>query len=177
MRIAILLDFIAALVWIVIFSLVYPVLKKRFKDMSLWYFAFGFMVIYFAIIVVSNISHLSLITLSKEFINADNPNSDYYRTLGKINVRNYYSAHFFSLITYSIGAASLFYALFKCKVVPRFLSAWGILAMMIVFGATWFQIFGYKVSFNFYMQNGLHIISFTFWLIIKGFSSKTKSAS
>lgn len=176
MRIAILLDFIAALTWILIFIYVYPVLKKHLKDMSIWHFGFGFLVINFVIIVVSNISHLSLITLSKAFINADSPDLGYYRTLGKMSIRDYYSAHFFSLITYTIGAAALFYALFKTKIVPRFLSIWGIFAMMVVFGATWFQIFGYKVSFNFYMQNGLHIISFTLWLIIKGFSVPSKDS-
>lgn len=177
MRLAILLDFLAAAIWVGIFIVIYPVLKKQLRSMSLWYLGFGFLVIYFGIIITSNISHLSLIALSQEFSNASNADVDHFRILGKLKVKDYYSAHFFGLITYSMGAAALFYALFKSKLVPQFLSAWGMLAMTVVFTATWFQIFGQKVSFNFYLQNGVHILFFTIWLLVKGFSQVETDSS
>lgn len=171
MRIAILLDFIAALIWVIIFIMLYPIFKKTLKEIHLWYFGFGFILIYFSIIVMSNISHLSLIELSQEYIENEKLDTVFYEISGKKSVQGYYLAHFFGLISYAISACALFFTFYKTKLIPQFLSVWGILAMVIVFGATWVQLLGFKVSFYFYMQNGLHIIAMTLWLLYKGLSN------
>ncbi|MDY8135637.1 DUF4386 domain-containing protein [Aquimarina sp. 2201CG5-10] len=175
MKIAILLDFVASIIGVGISVILFPILKQQNKAVAYWYF--GLWVVGFAITIVSNITHLSLISLSQEFVTTTILDTAYFNTLGVLKIEEYYWAHFFILIIFSIGAFIFYYSLFKTKLIPRFLSIWFMISVSIVFIVTWLQIFGYSVSFGFYAQNGLHLITLAFWLIIKGFNfSKTTPA-
>ncbi len=169
MKIAILLDLIAGAIGIGIAIVLFPILKLYKKSMAFWYL--GLWLVGFAVTIVSNITHLSLLSLSQEFHKLGAPDVGYFKTLGALKVEEYYWAHFFILILFSVGASLLYYTLFKTRLIPRFLSIWFIVSVALVFTATWLQIFDYSVSFIFYGQNGVHLLVLTFWLIVKGFNS------
>lgn len=170
-KIAILLDLIANAIGVGIAIIVFPILKQYNKNIGYWYF--GLWITGFIITIVSNISHLSLVSLSQEFIKAEMPDIDYFETLGVLKVEEYYWAHFLILIIFSSGALLFYYTLFKTKLIPRFLSVWSFLAVSIVFIVSWLQIFDYSVNFIFYGQNGIHLLFLSCWLAIKGFNSST----
>ncbi len=169
MKIAILLDIISSTVGVGIAVFLFPFLKKYNKNIALLYLTFW--VIEFSIIMVSNITHLSLLSLSQEFVQGNVTDPTYFNLLGFLKVEEYYWAHFLILIVYSSGAAMLYYLLYKVKLIPRLISAWAFIAVTIVFTVTWMQIFGYSVSFIFYLQNGVHFLFISIWLIVKGFNS------
>ncbi len=170
-KIAILLDLIANAIGVGIAIIVFPILKQYNKNIGYWYF--GLWITGFIITIVSNISHLSLVSLSQEFIKAEMPDIGYFETLGALKVEEYYWAHFLILIIFSSGALLFYYTLFKTKLIPRFLSVWSFLAVSIVFIVSWLQIFDYSVNFIFYGQNGIHLLFLSCWLAIKGFNSST----
>ena len=65
----------------------------------------------------------------------------------------------------------LYYVFFKARLIPRLLSLWGIVAVTIVFVTTLFQVFDQPVNMILYLQNEVHILVLTFWLLIKGFNT------
>jgi hypothetical protein len=171
MKIAMLLDIIAGLISVGTAIVLFPIIKKYKQGFALWYF--GLYVSYFGLILLSNLNHLSLLSLSEQFVNTKNPDFDYFNILGLLQIESYFSVHFFSLIIFSLAAVVLYYFLYKTMLLPRFLCIWGILAATIVFASTWLQIFDYDVNFIVYAQNGIFMLFFTIWLLVKGFNSSS----
>ncbi|WP_109852015.1 DUF4386 domain-containing protein [Aquimarina sp. AU58] len=171
MKIAMLLDLVANAIGVGIAIVLFPILKQYNKSIGYWYF--GLWITGFILTIVSNISHLSLVSLSQEFIKVGAPDVGYFETLGILKVEEYYWTHFLILIIFSSGALLFYYTLFKTRLIPRFLSVWSFLAVSIVFIVSWLQIFDYSVNFIFYGQNGIHLLFLSCWLTIKGFNSST----
>jgi len=149
--------------------LLFPILKKFNYNIALWYF--GFSIVGFATIVVSNVSVFSLLTLSEEYVKLGSPDTDYFQTLGVLKLGEYFGAHFMGLIIHTFGASMFYYLLFQSKLLPRFLSVWGLIAITLVLSATLLQIFDRSVSLILYLPNGLLQILIGIWLIVKGFNS------
>ncbi|WP_420322910.1 DUF4386 domain-containing protein [Flagellimonas sp.] len=168
MRISMLLDILVSALWIVVATLLFPLIKRFNHRLALGFF--GIWMTYFAIIIFSNISHLSLLSLSQEFVHGEVANIEYFTIAGQLKIEDYFWAHFFAIMFYAAAAFIFYYFLFRNKLVPRILSAWGMLAISIVFVGCWLSIFDMNVSFHFFSQNGLHMIVLMAWLIAKGFS-------
>lgn len=168
-KISILFDLIASTVAVGIAVLLFPILKIFNYNIALWYF--GFSIVGFATIVVSNVSVFSLLTLSEEYVKLGSPDTDYFQTLGVLKLGEYFGAHFMGLIIHTFGASMFYYLLFQSKLLPRFLSVWGLIAITLVLSATLLQIFDRSVSMILYLPNGLLQILIGIWLIIKGFNS------
>ena len=171
MKTAVLLDILAASISLIIAVILFPIIKHYSQGLALSYF--GLYITYFVVIIVSNIDHLSLLSLSKQFVKTKSPDTANFNMLGLFQIESYYSSHFLSLIILSVALAILYYFLYQTKLLPRFLCIWGILAVTIVFTSTWLQIFDYDVNFIVYAQNGLFMLFFTIWLLVKGFNSST----
>ncbi len=168
MKSAILLDLISGALGVSIAVVLFPVLKQYKRSLALWYLILW--IIGFAITIVSNITHLSLISLSQILQNTEMADVAYYRTIGALKVEEYYWAHFFILILFSAGAVLLYHIFYKTKLIPRFFSVWFSISAALVFTVSWLQIFDYQVSFAFYGQNGVHLIVLIIWLLSKGFN-------
>nr|WP_298790452.1 DUF4386 domain-containing protein [uncultured Allomuricauda sp.] len=168
MRVAILLDILVCVLWVVIATIIFQLIKKFNRRLAIGFF--GIWMTYSAIIIFSNISHLSLLSLSQEFVNVQVVNAEYFMIAGRLKVEDYFWAHFFGIMLYATAAFIFYYFLFKNRLVPRLLSGWGMIAISIVFVACWLNIFDLNVSFHFFSQNGIHMIVLTGWLIAKGFA-------
>ena len=169
MRWSVFLDVVAGALGIAIAIVVYPLLKSHHRSLALAYL--GIWILQAVIALVGDISHLSLLSLSKDFISQGAEAPHYYTILGRTLVEDYFWSHLLSLIAFSVGAWIFYYALVTYKMIPAWLGVWGMLAVTIVFTVTWLQIFDRTVSFYFYMQNGLFMLTFITWLLIKGFKS------
>ena len=172
MKLSIILNLIAGLVWLGIAIYLYPFVKNISRSLAIWYV--GLWIIQFGAALMGDIAHLSLITLSKEVQTLVAPNLESYHVMGKVLINEYFWGHFFSLMGYSSATFLLFIAFFKGKWIPRFISVWGMAAMTVVFSATAAQLFDVDVSFMFYQQNGIHFIFMTLWLLIFGFKISEK---
>ncbi|WP_190809095.1 DUF4386 domain-containing protein [Flagellimonas sp. S3867] len=168
MRVSILLDVLASALWIAVATILFPMIKRFNHKIALGFF--GIWMTYFAINIFSNISHLSLLSLSQEFVASDSGNMDYFTIAGFLKIEDYFWAHFFGIMFYASAAFMFYYFLFKSRLVPRILSAWGMVAISIVFVACWLSIFDLNISFHFFSQNGFHMIILMGWLIAKGFA-------
>lgn len=163
----VLLSFVASLTWLIIVVLIFPLIKKYNYSMALLLMVLW--TISFAVGLYGDLSHLSLLSISKEAEGASSSMAENFRALGFLKVKDYIWSHFITLVLYSSATSIFFYYLFKTKLIPRFLSGWGLLAMGIVFTASWLNLFGIYTTEYPFMHNGLHMITFTTWLTIKGF--------
>ncbi|MGB5238646.1 MAG: DUF4386 domain-containing protein [Flavobacteriaceae bacterium] len=171
MRLAIVLNLIAGLMWLGIAIFLFPCIKHISRSLAIWYVVL--LVIQFGAALMGDIGHLSLINLSQQVQDIPVAEMTYYNTIGKVLVHEYFWGHFFSLMGYSSATFLLFIAFFRGKWVPRFIPVWGMAAMLFVFFASAVQLFDIKVSFWFYQQNGIHFIFMTLWLLVLGFRTTT----
>ena len=174
MRFSMLLDILANSLWLIIAILVFPLVKAYKNSLALW--IVGIWLVQLATLVSSNITHLTLLSLSDEFVKSEVLDKAHYNTLGLSMIQEYFWAHFMCLILFAAATFVFYYFLFKSKLIPRFLSVWGMLAISLVFVASWLNIFDVDVSFHFYSQNGLFMIVLMGWLIAKGFNPKVPFA-
>jgi hypothetical protein len=108
----------------------YPVLKKFNAGLALG--AVGFRISEGVLTFVSVCGLLLLITLSQQFVKAGAPDSSYFQTLGVL----VYEGHRWvynvgSLLAFSIGALLYYIIFYRTKLVPRWISVWGLVAAIL----------------------------------------------
>jgi hypothetical protein len=103
----------------------YPVLKKFNEGLALG--AVGFRISEGVLRFVSVCGLLSLITLSQQFVKAGAPDSSYFQTLGVLVYAGYrWVGNVGSLLAFSIGALLYYIIFYRTKLVPRWISVWGL---------------------------------------------------
>ncbi|MEY3417763.1 MAG: hypothetical protein RL060_1875, partial [Bacteroidota bacterium] len=121
------------------------------------------------LLIVGAIFLLLSIPLSEEFVNVgagDTKNLELLFTLCK-------KANFFSyqiaMVIWGLGGLIFSYLLYVSKIVPRWLSIWGIIGYVIFISGAFFALFGINIDVILDIPGGLFEIFLSFWLIIKGF--------
>jgi hypothetical protein len=105
----------------------YPVLKKFNGGLALG--AVGFRISEGVLRFVAVCAMLSLITLSQQFVKAGAPDSSYFQTLGALIYAGYrLVGNVASLLAFSIGCLLYYIIFYRTKLVPRWLSVWGLVA-------------------------------------------------
>jgi len=103
----------------------YPVLKKSDPVLALG--AVGFRISEGVLRFVSVCILLSITTLSQLFVKAGAPESSYFQTLGELLLaaRGWVS-HVGALLAFSIGCTLYYIIFYQTKLVPRWISVWGL---------------------------------------------------
>ena len=103
----------------------YPVLKKFNPVLALG--AVGFRISEGVLRFVAVCALLSLITLSQQFVKAGAPDSSYFQTLGVLLYAGYrWVGNVGSLLAFSIGCTLYYIIFYRTKLVPRWISVWGL---------------------------------------------------
>ncbi len=170
-----LFQFIAAIASASIAIWLYPILKKYDEGLALG--AVGFRLIEGVFYIVAAIGLLSLFTLSQEFVKAGTPDASYFQTLGTLilAVRNW-SGFVFSVTAFNLGALAYYYIFYRSKLIPRWLSGWGLLgavlllsvALLALFSGEPFSISG--VTILLVLPIAVQEMVLAVWLIVKGFN-------
>ena len=170
--IGVLLELINVVAIVGIAVMMFPIFKKYDEALALGYVAFR--IIESVAIIASDISPLSLLTLSQEYGKAGAPDVSYFQTLGTLFMSA--RAHWTGLmlgIFFSLGALLFYYLLYQSKLVPRFISVWGLIAVVLVLAMNLLETFGISISAGiiFGLPIILNEIFLGIWLIVKGFNS------
>jgi hypothetical protein len=172
--IGVLFNFIMAVAGASIAIPMYPILKKHNNGMALG--SVGFRIIEGALFSVGVISLLLLVTLSQEFVQAGAPDASYFQTVGELLV----GVSTFSLVigglAFSLGALMYYYLLYQSKLIPRWLSGWGLIGVTLGLAAYLNQFFSPSAFASASIDIGhlpifLQEMVFAVWLIVKGFNS------
>jgi hypothetical protein len=143
----------------------YPLFRKKFDALALGYVALR--IIEAVIIFAAIISPLTLLGLGQDSMDASN-----FQTLGAalLAVRSILVGQLTGIF-FSLAALLLFYLLYQTKLVPHFISVWGLISVALVLVWNLVELYGITVSFGMILALPmiLNEIFLALWLIIKGF--------
>lgn len=165
--VGILIEFACVIAIPLIPVVMYPVLKRHSEPLALGYVVFRlFEAVFF---VVTQLNRLALISVSQGYLTGD---AAFYQNLGSIiqsQIRWVFSMY---VVIFAIGALIFNAALYGSKLVPRVLSAWGLIAAaMILIGQVLLllELSSDTIAAIFYLPIAVQEMVFAVWLIAKGF--------
>ena len=163
---------IAAFTSVGIAILLYPVLKVL--NLGLALASVVFRTLEAAFYMVAIVSLMSLLTLSKHYVVADGVEHSLFKTMGDSLVSFHDHAMLMGVFAFCLGAFMYYYLFFQSRLVPRWLSGWGILAIILMGTACVLSLFsdnpvtGYTILV---LPIALQEMVLAVWLIVKGFIS------
>jgi hypothetical protein len=163
----VLLELINGVAYLGIGVLMFPILKQRFESMALGYV--GFRILEFVMQVLSGLSPLSLLNLSEEFVSAGAPAASSFQVLGTLLLAERNWAFQMVSITFGLGALMFYAMLYQSKLIPRFISIWGLIGAAVVLANTMLDMFSLTVP-NLGVLMLLNELFLGVWLIVKGFN-------
>jgi hypothetical protein len=135
MIIAALLKFIMGVACAGIGLALYPILKKYNEGLAIG--AAGFRVIEGMVDVVGALGYVALLALSQEFVKAGAPASSYFQTADVlINAGASWLTNVAMLLTWSIGALMYYSIFYQYRLVPRWLTVWGLVGITLTIIST-----------------------------------------
>ncbi len=167
-------QFIMTVAYLGIAITLYPILKKYNESLAIGFVCFRIIAAVFIIIGV--ISLLLLLTLSQEFVKAGTPDSSYFQTLGGLlRTGRDLVNHVAMILALSIGGLMFYFLLYQTKLVPRWLSGWGLVGTILTISASLLLMFRLIeiMSTNYLFLNlpmALQEMVLAVWLIVKGFN-------
>jgi len=149
---------------------IYPILKKHNETLALGYV--GARIVECLLFIVNAITILTLLTLSQEFLKAGAPDASYYQTLGTVLLAAGDWAYLLGLgLAFALSALILNFVLYQSKLIPRWLSGWGLIGAALVFANYLLQSFSINPVEILFYPIALQEMVFAIWLIVKGFNS------
>ena len=147
----------------------YSILKRHSKVLALGYLVFRGALETVTYIALA-ISWLLLLTVSREYVSAGVSSASYFQALGTLLQKAADWDNQIVSIVFSLGALMLYFALYQSKLIPRWLSIWGLAGAILYFAAPLSSMFGSGQELLM-APLGVQEIVFAMWLIVKGFNS------
>jgi hypothetical protein len=152
--------------------MLFPILKKYSEHLALGYF--GFRLVESMVLIFSKLGLLSLITLSQGYIAAGSPESSYFQTFGAVALAERDWASQIQVVFFVVSAVIFYYMLYQTKLLPRWLSVWGFVAVASLIVANVLPVpdltQGFSPAQLLFMPIFLSEILVAVWLIVKGFN-------
>jgi hypothetical protein len=147
---------------------IYPILKEQNEALALGYVAAR--IVESVLFIVAIVAILALWTLSEEFVEAGAPDASYFQTVGEslLAVRHW-AYNVLWPITLCLGGLMFYYLLYQSKLIPRWLSVWGLIGALL-FPIAWLSLFGSTISGPFVLPLVVNEMVLAVWLIFKGFN-------
>jgi len=149
---------------------IFPILKKQN-----YILAFGSVVFRGAlegmIYIGMVLSWLLLIVLSQEYVKAGMPDAAHFQTMGALLQDADDLMNIVLQIVFSIGGLMFYSLLYKSKLVPRWLSGWGLLGSLPYIAWGFLALFGLDFGILMLPLALLEMV-LAVWLIVKGFNSE-----
>ena len=162
-----------AIVYTCIAVLLYPILKKYNETLALGYF--GFRIIGATFLFVGIVSLLLLLFISQNFVAAGQPNPSHFQTTGELlRVGRDWLNHIEMILPWSLGGLISYYCFFRMKLIPLWLSVWGIVGSVLTLIATFLFMFDVikMLTLIYFILNTptlLFELILAIYLIFKGF--------
>jgi len=152
----------------------FPILKKHNKVLALGYI--GFRSLEAVLISIAEINKLSLVNLSRNYLNKGGADASYFQSIGSSIQSKLYWVNtdgVIYVVIFAIGALILNSALYKSKLIPRFISAWGFIAAITILTGSILSAFTdipLVIAILLIAPIALQEMVFAVWLIFKGFN-------
>ena len=150
-------------------ALLFPMLKAHGEGIALWYV--GFRILEAAAYAVAIVSTLSLVAVSGASAASATASANAEALRGLALAQND-GARIMATVAFVVAAPVLYVLLYRSKLVPRFISVWGLVAVAMLVLA---NVLGIDVTAGFqpaallYVPIALNELFLAGWLIIRGF--------
>jgi hypothetical protein len=172
--IAMIFELIAAVSALGTAVMLFPVLKKTIESLALGYVVLRLIENIFYI--AGALSLVIILTVGQGYV-AGASNASYYQPLGTLLLALHdWSIWMGTLIFFGLGSLTLNYLLYQSKLVPRFLSVWGLIGAALVLLYGLLSLFSLTPDMLFSILTILALpiavqeMVFAVWLIVKGFN-------
>ena len=147
---------------------VYPILKKHNRTLALGYVVFrgGLETLTYVLQVMV---FLLLIILSRENADAAVSDASYFKNTGTLLLKGVDIVAAVQSIVFSLGALMLYYVFYRSRLIPRWLSGWGVVAAILCLANGVLQMYSSGVGMLALPMLPQEMVMAA-WLIIKGFN-------
>lgn len=156
----------------------YPVVRKHNEGLALG--SVSFRLVEGVFYLVSALGLLSLLSLGQQYAGADGQTAQDIQVLGTLIVAvRTWAGFVVGVVAFCLGAAMYYYVLYRSRLIPRWLSAWGLVALALLFSMVLVTAFGEGPS----APSGMLLVLalpiavqemvLAVWLIAKGFNQGT----
>ena len=155
----------------------YPVMRKASKELAMGMVLFrGALegIFYF----LSTLTILTLILIGNEYI-ATGADSAVLQTIGNILYKFETLKAPISSILFLIGATCIYLTFYRTRLIPRWLSVWGFIAVITSLASALLKFFHLDTGIGFYLEILVMFpqeIVMAVWLIVKGFNRSAIAA-
>jgi hypothetical protein len=156
-------------------AVLFPILRKHDEALALGYL--GFRVVESVVVVVGEISLLALLALSQGFVQAGAPDASHFQAQGALLLTVYrQGTHVIGImVVFALTALILNSVLYRSRLVPRWISTWGLLGAALLLAAGLLELLGpgpfSTISTVLVLPIAVQEMVFAVWLIAKGFNS------
>jgi uncharacterized protein DUF4386 len=170
--IAALFQFILCLTYIGFAILLYPIVQEYNKRLALGFLSFR--IIAGVVLIIGTVILLSILVVSQEFIKNPPENQWIFEAFGNVlKTTRDYSNHIFMVFTLGTANLMLYILFFKTRLIPKWLSVWGILGTVLSIVASVLLLFNLVevITMEYLTLNvpsGIFELVLGFWLIAKG---------
>jgi hypothetical protein len=153
----------------------YPVLKPHGEALALG--VVGFRVMEGTLQLVNAIGVAALLALSQEFVKAGSPADSFFQPAGAaITMVKDWMSNGLYLFPWCTGAAIYYTVFYRTRLLPRWLSVWGLLGLLLMLIGALTAMFGLIAAFSpaqmlLMLPIMLQEMALAAWLIIKGYST------
>ena len=154
--------------------MMFPIFKKHNEVLALGYVVFRG-ALETVTYIASVICWLFLLILSQEYVKAGAPDASHFQTLGALLLKGNDSISTILVIVFSLGALMLYYLFYQSKLIPRWISGWGFIAILLHLVTGFLILFHLQSPFstiNIVMNLPIFLqeMVMAVWLIGKGFN-------
>jgi hypothetical protein len=152
----------------------YPVLKPHGQGLARA--AMGFRLMEGTLQVASAVGFVALLAVSQEFVKAGSPPDSFFQPAGAaIKAVNDWVGNIGYAPAFAIGASIYYMVFYRTRLVPRWLSAWGLVGLALMLASSFAVVFGLLDSASpvvplLTLPILLQELVLAAWLIVKGFN-------
>ncbi len=162
--------------------MLFPILRNYNEVLALGYVVFrgALETLVYVMIVVSR---LLLIVTSHEYVAAGAPDASYFQSLGAVLLKGQDAINPILIIVFSLDALMLYYMFYQSRLIPRWISVGGFIAIVMHFSTAFLILFRIvapndmatlgMINFPILVQEMVMAV----WLIVKGFNPTTIAES
>jgi len=171
-----LMGLVLAMVPVVLF----PVFRKINEALAVGYVVFRG-ALETASYIAELIPWLFLVIVGRQFAAAGAPDAAYFQTLGSLLKEGSEAVSPIRGIVFCLGALMLYYLLYRSNLIPRWISGWGFLAILLSLVANFLTMFHLQSTTS-TMDTVMHLplalqeMVMAVWLIVRGFTPSAIAA-
>jgi hypothetical protein len=148
--------------------MMFPIFKKENEALALGVVVFRGP-LEASIYILMVISWLLLILVSQEYVNASASTAFHFQALGTVLLKANDMINPILQIVFSLGALMFYYLFYQTKLIPRWLSGWGLIGAILYLAAGMMALFGTQLGILL-APLGVQEMIMAVWLIVKGFA-------